>query len=155
MRKSCPLNPSKTAAAEQFIAKQCPTSPLQARVAKHGITSGSFGSFTKCLSRICPNRHYHSHKFAKHWHNKTLSNFVQLRKTLSRFICGSHWLKCTSCFSASDMEDQSCPTCLDDPSRTFCPILNCSPHDTCNLKRGPADLATSSIPPPRRCDRGS
>ena len=27
---------------------------------------------------------------------------IQLRKTLCRFRCGSHWLKCTTIFTASD-----------------------------------------------------
>ena len=37
----------------------------------------------------------------------------QLRKTLSRFRCGSHWLKCVMRFMSSNSDEQSCPACLE------------------------------------------
>ena len=37
----------------------------------------------------------------------------QLRKSLSRFRCGSHWLRCCTRFMSSDKNEQSCPACLE------------------------------------------
>ena len=37
----------------------------------------------------------------------------QLRKTLSRFRCGSHWLRCATRFTTSTPEEQFCPACLE------------------------------------------
>ena len=37
----------------------------------------------------------------------------QLRKTLSRFGCGSHWLKCVAQFMSSNPDKQSCPASLE------------------------------------------
>ena len=37
----------------------------------------------------------------------------QLRKTLSRFRCGSHWLTFATKFTTSTPEEYSCPACLE------------------------------------------
>ena len=37
----------------------------------------------------------------------------QLRKTLSRFRCGSHWLRCATRFLSPDPTEMSCPACLE------------------------------------------
>ena len=36
----------------------------------------------------------------------------QLRKTLSRFRCGSHWLRCATRFMTQNHSEQSCPVSL-------------------------------------------
>ena len=44
-----------------------------------------------------------------------LSNMknCQLRKTVSRSRCGSHWLQCATRFFTPNLNEQSCPACLD------------------------------------------
>ena len=37
----------------------------------------------------------------------------QLRKTLSSFRCGSHWLRCATRFMSSNTNEHSCPACLE------------------------------------------
>ena len=58
----------------------------------------------------------------------------QLRRTLSRFRCGSHWLRCSTRFISSDMTEQSCPACIEgrvggehEPEHHF--IFNCDAYD--------------------------
>jgi len=41
------------------------------------------------------------------------TTFYQLHKALSRPRCGSHWLKCTTHFTALDTKDHSCPACIE------------------------------------------
>ena len=45
-------------------------------------------------------------------HLSSMAN-CQLRKTLSRFRCGSHWLKCVTQFMSPNPNEQSCPACLE------------------------------------------
>ena len=37
----------------------------------------------------------------------------QLRKTLSKFRCGSHWLRCATRFMSPNTDEQFCPACLE------------------------------------------
>ena len=51
----------------------------------------------------------------KHTFEDYLSGMAncQLRKTLSRFGCGSHWLRCATRFMSQNPDEQFCPACLE------------------------------------------
>ena len=52
-------------------------------------------------------------------HNYTFEDYLsgmancQLRKTLSKFRCGSHWLRCATRFMSPNTDEQFCPACLE------------------------------------------